>query len=100
MTGDHTVLLLASRLLFTAVATFLAIAVWAKIRDGAWMLLVSGVIAGYADILYNLLVHYGLLQRDWPLLFGFPVLPFVLVNLPWLFYSAAFIVILRRYRSR
>jgi len=97
---DTAVLVLSSRLLVMAVATFLAIAVWARVRDAAWMLFVIGVIAGYADILYNILIHFGLLPADWPTLLGQPVLPFVFVNLPWLFFSAAFLLLLRRYNRR
>lgn len=94
------VLLLASRLLVTALATFLAIAVWSRSRDGAWMLLVVGVLAGYTDILYSLLLQYGLVPADRPALAGQPILPILFVNLPWLFFSAAFIVLLRRRRRQ
>lgn len=100
MPFDTIVLVLGSRLLVTAITTFLAIAVWSRIRDSAWMLLVVGVIAGYADILYNLLVHYGLLAENWPVIGNIAILPLLFVNLPWLFFAAAFLVMLRRQRFR
>jgi hypothetical protein len=97
---DNIVLLLGARLIMTAVVTFLAIAVWARVRDSAWMLLVIGILAGYVDILYNLLVHYGLVPDNWPAPGGVLVLPLLFVTLPWLFFALAFLVMLRRQRDR
>ena len=51
--------ILAARLGFVALATFLAIVVWARTRDAAWMLVVVGIVAGYADILYTLRLAGG-----------------------------------------
>ena len=50
-------ILLVSRLATAAVAAFLAILLWSRTRDLAWMLIVIGVIASYADILFGLLAQ-------------------------------------------
>ncbi|HPE37052.1 MAG TPA: hypothetical protein PK625_07875 [Spirochaetales bacterium] len=88
--------ILAARLGFVALATFLAIVVWARTRDAAWMLVVVGIVAGYADILHTLLGEFGLAPDRAKGVF--PVLALILPNLPWLFFSIAFAVMIRRKR--
>lgn len=88
-------IVLGSRLIFIAVATFLAIVVWSRTRDASWMLIVVGIVAGYADILYSLLSEFGLAPERVGLLAGVPVLAVIFPNLPWLFFSIAFAVMLR-----
>lgn len=96
MTGALAIL--ASRFAFVAVSTFLAIIVWARVRDAAWMFMVVGVVAGYADILYALLGEFGLQPRLLLTLAGADPLAMILPNLPWLFFSIAFAVMARRKR--
>ena len=91
---------LTVRFIVMAIATFLAIVVWSRLRDAAWMLIVVGIIAGYADILYSLLLEFGLVRRIDESLRGGGMLAFVFPNLPWLFFSAAFIAIIARHRPR
>jgi len=93
-------LTLTVRLASIAVATFLAIVVWSKTRDAAWMLIVVGIVAGYADILYALLTEFGLAPERGPLVAGVPLLGLVFPNLPWLFFSIAFAVMIARRRPR
>lgn len=96
MTGALAIL--ASRFAFVAVSTFLAIIVWSRVRDAAWMFMVVGVVAGYADILYALLGEFGLQPRLPFSLLGADPIALVLPNLPWLFFSIAFIVMAARKR--
>ncbi|HUW71093.1 MAG TPA: hypothetical protein VMX33_12755 [bacterium] len=91
---------LAVRFGVMAVTTFLAIIVWSRIRDLAWMLIVVGIIAGYADILYSLLVVYGLVPDAARSAGAAGLLAYVFPNVPWLFFSLAFIVMIRRRRPR
>lgn len=91
---------LAIRFGVMAVTTFLAIIVWSRIRDLAWMLIVVGIIAGYADILYSLLVEYGLVPDAARSAGVASLLAYVFPNVPWLFFSLAFIVMIRRRRPR
>jgi hypothetical protein len=85
---------LAVRFVVMAVATFLAIIVWSRVRDVPWMLIVVGILAGYADILYSLLVEFGLLPDPALSISGAGILVFIFPNLPWLFFSAAFLVMI------
>jgi hypothetical protein len=93
-------ILLASRLATAAVAAFLAILLWSRTRDLAWMLLVIGVIASYADILFDLFARLGLVDESRYALFGLPVGRILLSNLPYLFLCAALIVMINRKRVR
>ena len=92
---------LAVRFGVMAITTFLAIVVWARQRDAAWMLIVTGILAGYADILYALLVELGLLPDAAGATGALASLLFLFPNLPWVFFFGAFIVmIVRRRRPR
>ncbi len=97
-TGDS--IYLVSRLATAAVAAFLGILLWSRTRDLAWMLIVIGSIASYADILFGLLAQLGLLDEARYVVFGVPVARILLSNLPFLFLIAALAVMIRRKRIR
>jgi hypothetical protein len=89
---------LISRLATSAVAAFLAILLWSRTRDLAWMLIVIGVIASYADIVFSLLAQLGLVDEAGYAVLGIPIARILLSNLPFLFLCAALIVMIRRKR--
>ena len=76
--------------------TFLAIILWSRTRDVAWMLIVIGVVASYADLLFDLFVRTGLLDENRLVFFGLPLVQMLFSNLTYLFFSAAFIVMILR----
>lgn len=89
-----------SRLAFGAVAAFLAIVLWSKTRDSAWMLMVIGTIAAYADTVYSILASLGMAGSS--LTIGsVPVAALVFPNVPTLFFIAAFaVMVVRKVRSK
>jgi len=91
-------ILLVSRLAISAAAAFLAILLWSRTRDIAWMLIVIGVIASYADILFGLLAELGLIVETRYSWFGIPLGRIILSNLPYLFLCAALLIMIRRKR--
>jgi hypothetical protein len=99
MSAADTVLLV-SRLATAAVAAFLAILLWSRTRDLAWMLIVIGVISSYADILFDLLSRLGLVEEARFALFGLPIGRILLSNLPYLFLCSALLVMIARKRFR
>lgn len=99
MSAAETVLL-ASRLAIAAVAAFLAILLWSRTRDLAWMLIVIGVISSYADILFDLLSRLGLVDESRFVVFGLPIGRIILSNLNYLFLCAALLVMISRKRIR
>jgi hypothetical protein len=79
-----------SRLILGALASFFAIMVWAKTRDTAWMLVVIGAIAGYAEVVYSILGLFGITGGT------FTAAALILANLPACFFIAAFLVMAGR----
>jgi len=95
-TGDFVYLI--SRLSTAAIAAFLAILLWSRTRDLAWMLVVICVIASYADIVFSLLAQLGLVDEARYAVLGVPIARILLSNLPFLFLCAALLVMIRRKR--
>ncbi|MDR0400916.1 MAG: hypothetical protein LBH51_08235 [Treponema sp.] len=95
-TGEIIVAL--SRLITGGVAAFFAIMLWSRIRDIAWMLMGGGMIAFYGESLYGVLHIFGI---SVPILESAPLAAMVLSNIPVLFFTAAFLVmVIRSYRNR
>jgi hypothetical protein len=87
---------LVSRLGTAALAAFLAIVLWSRTRDLAWMLIVIGAISSYADIVFSLLARLGLVDEARFELLGLPLGRILLSNLPFIFLCAALGVMIRR----
>lgn len=95
------IVLISSRLVLGASASFMAIVLWSKTRDIAWMLMVIGTIAAYAETVYSILGRFGLTEGTRFLLGSVPVASLVLPNLPTAVYIGAFaVMIARKVRSR
>lgn len=93
-------IMVLSRLLFGAMATFFAILLWSKTRDIAWVLVIIGTLISYAEIVYITLEKFGLVGSEMWQVQGVPVFKLLLVNLPMVFFTAAFITIVFRKRYR
>jgi hypothetical protein len=92
------VVIILSRLLFGAIAAFLAIILWSKTRDSAWMFVVIATIVSYGEVVYATLETLGLVQAELLVVGGVSIFRVVLANLPTVFYAVAFaIMVLRRY---
>lgn len=87
-----------ARLAAGALATFLAILLWAKTRDSAWMLIIMGVIVEYGEIIYSTLQLFGVVSSNVFIYPGLVRVEVVLQNLPLLFFAAGFLVMLLRSR--
>jgi len=74
---------------------------WSKIRDVPWMLMVIGTIAAYAETVYSILNKLGITEGFEPVIGSVPVAAIILPNLPTIFYSIAFLImIIRKTRFR
>jgi len=89
-----------SRLILGGLASFMAIMLWARTRDTAWMLVVMATIAFYGETIYAIV---NLFMGDGSSFFSIgtmPVLTILLHNFPMLFLIAAFaVMVARKYRS-
>jgi hypothetical protein len=91
---------IASRLVLGALTAFLAIVLWSKTRDVAWMLMVAGAIAAYVETVYSILKTFGIVGEE---LFSFgsvSLVSLILTNLPAVFFIAAFAVMVARKSRR
>ena len=91
---------LVSRFAVAGIMTFLAIILWSRTRDVAWMLIVIGAVSSYADLLFDLFVRTGLLDENRLQVLGLPLARMIFSNLAYLFMSAAFIVMIFRKSRR
>jgi membrane-bound ClpP family serine protease len=86
-----------SQLAFGAAATFLAIMLWSKTRDAAWMLIIMGTIFSYIEIVYSILGLFGIDGANLFLVGSVPLVSFVLPLLRMTFFIAAFIIMIIRH---
>lgn len=91
-------LVVLTRLAIGAVATFLAILLWSKTRDIAWMFVVIGTIVGYGETVFAALESFGVIRLDALVVDGVSIIRVVIANLPMLFFIIAFAVMLARKR--
>ena len=89
------------RLTLGGLAAFLAILLWARTRDLAWMLMVIGIIMAYVDTVYSILEMFGIIRGEAFNIGSMPVLSIVFHCLPMVFIIAAFsVMVFRKYRIR
>lgn len=95
------IILISSRLVLGAASSFLAIVLWSKTRDVAWMLIVIATIAAYAETVYTILDRFGLTEGVRFSIGSVPLASLILPNVPTLLYIAAFaVMVARKARSR
>ncbi|MFO7782078.1 MAG: hypothetical protein R6W94_10680 [Spirochaetia bacterium] len=94
--ATEAMILILSRLIFGAIATFLAIVLWSRTRDAAWMLIVIGTIVGYGEVLFTTLESFGMVSLTALNIQGVSVFELVLANLPTVFFILAFSVMIAR----
>ncbi|MCR5725133.1 MAG: hypothetical protein K6G80_08625 [Treponema sp.] len=84
------------KLALSGVAAFLAIALWSKTREAAWMSMVAGAVTGYASMVYDLLLRLGFLHTDGVQVAGIPLVTLLFTVVPSFFFILAFILMLLR----
>ena len=88
------------RLTLGAIAAFLAIMLWSKTRDLAWMLMVIGVITGYIEVVFSILESSGIIRGNILSIGSMHLTSIVFPCLPIVFFIIAFaVMVVRKYRS-
>jgi len=85
---------ISSQLVIGAVAAFLAILLWPKIRESAWMLIIFGTIVAYIETVYSILRDFGIVGDEFIVLGSFPLISFVLPTIRMLFFIVAFAIMI------
>lgn len=98
MSQNAAIILYIVKLVLGGVAAFLAIMLWSKTRDPAWMSLVAGAITGYAGIMFNMMLDLGIVIAGSVQIFGIPLSILLFTAVPALFFILAFVLMLMRNR--
>jgi hypothetical protein len=98
MNSEHIMLII--KLAFGSAAVFLAIILWSKTRDTAWMFVIVAVIASYGEIIFQTLKSFGIVSAELLVISEIPVFELVLANLPMFFLAAAFLAVISRKTGR
>ena len=90
-----------SRLILGALASFLAIILWSRTRDVAWMLVIIGTITAYLGTIFDIMSQFGIAGGGSLAIGSLPLMSILLPSLQTVFIIAAFLVMLaRKYRHR
>lgn len=90
------VIFIISRLSLGAFAAFLAIMLWSRTRDPAWMLIIIGVIISYVEIVYSILNILGMDAGEYLMIGSVPVIHFILPLLKTIFFIAGLLIMIIR----
>jgi len=91
----------SSQLILGALAAFLAILLWPKIRDTAWMLIIFGIIIAYIETVYSVLKNFGITVDEILVVNSIPLVSFILPTIRMLLFITAFaIMIYKQSRHR
>lgn len=93
-------LLYIIKLVLGGMAAFLAILLWSKTRDAAWMSLVAGAVVSYAGVVYSMLEDMGITFVKDVFVFGMPLTKLIFAVLPSVFFILAFMLMLLRHREK
>lgn len=88
--------LILSKLVGGAIATFLAIILWSQTRDAAWMFVIIGIIVSYGETVLSTLEFFGLVSIELYPIYGVSVFRILFGVLPALFFSIGFGVVIAR----
>jgi len=81
-----------SQLILGAAAAFLAILLWPRIRETAWLLVIFGAIVAYIETVYSILQKFGIAGGELVILGSIPVISFILPSVRMIFFIVAFAI--------
>ena len=92
------IILYIIKLVLGGIAAFLAILLWSRTRDSAWMALVAGMVTSYAAIVLEMMSKFGFLSLRGPEIMGLPLIQIIFAAVPTIFFIIGFILMLFRTR--
>ena len=95
---DYEISLFIIKLILGGIVSFLAILLMSKTRDFASMTLVSGILTGYAAIVYRLLIKLGVLTVSKTQIFGISLSVFLCILIPSVLFIISFILLIIKKR--
>ncbi|MCI1209162.1 MAG: hypothetical protein LKF96_06950 [Treponema sp.] len=92
------IVLYTIKLIFGGIVAFLAIMLWSKTKDAAWMSLVAGAVTSYAGIVYEMMIDLGIIVPGGIYIAGIPLATLLFTIVPSVFFIIAFILMIIRTR--
>ena len=92
------IVLYTVKLVLGGIVAFLAIMLWSKTRDAAWMSLVAGSITSYAQIVFDMMTKLGIIVPGGVKVAGIPLSTLLFTIIPFVFFILAFILMIVRSR--
>ncbi|MCL2759029.1 MAG: hypothetical protein FWD22_02330 [Treponema sp.] len=89
-----------SQLILGAGAAFLAILLWPKTREAAWMLVIFGTIVAYIETVYSILKIFGIAGDEYLILDTIPLVSFILPTVRMTLFIIAFTVMIYKQSRR
>lgn len=86
-------LVITTRLGAGALAAVFSIAVWARTREAAWLFVVLGILALYAETIWSIGQSFGFTDIIMPRHIAW-IIPVLLSALPFVFFTAACVALL------
>ena len=80
------------KLVMSGGSAFLAIMLWPRAKDGAWMSLIAGIILSYAGVVCDILFSFNIIADDFLAVGGTSVLHLIFAVLPGIFFIITFII--------
>lgn len=84
------------KLLLGGAAAFLAMILWNKTGDGAWISIAAGIIVQFAGSIYRLLVDFGILGLQNAVLLGISVPQALFEVVPLVFFITGLLILIKR----
>ncbi len=91
-------ILYAVKLILGGIAAFLAVMLWSRTKDPAWLAAVGGTVASYAALVYAMLCELGVIIPWGENITGVPISTLIFTALPSLLFITAFAIMLFRKR--
>lgn len=88
-------LLIIMKVVFSFVASFLAVFLWQRTRRAGQIFLVMALFATFAEAMYQVLLVFGFFSIEVPYLKGFPLFLFVFSLMPYLFFICSLIFFIK-----
>jgi len=89
-----------SQLILGAGAAFLAIFLWPRIREAAWMLVIFGTIIAYIETVYSILKIFGIAGDEYLIFESIPLVSFILPTVRMTLFIVAFTIMIYKQTRR
>jgi len=83
-----------SQLILGAAAAFLAILLWPRTREAAWLLVIFGAVISYIETVYLILKIFGIAGEELIVFGSIPLISFILPSIRMIFFIVAFAIMI------